>query len=157
MEVEQEKAELQVTRHYNFHLRVVKKKQLLFLEDFVKWNLLFFFFFSTLVVFKGTWPSKLTLFSLFKQRSLPSVAEECLTRGEGQGSQTKYTIFLGIIELSMRTSSTFGGVARSHARAARERRRPFPPLLAASWLAGMFSSLSVIGEPSRWLKTTSIR
>ena len=156
MEVEQEKAELQVTWHYNFHLRVVKKKQLLFLEDFVKWNLLFFFF-STLVVFKGTWPSKLTLFSLFKQRSLPSVAEECLTRGEGQGSQTKYTIFLGIIELSMRASSTFGGVARSHARAARERRRPFPPLLAASSLAGMFSSLSVIGEPSRWLKTTSIR
>ena len=155
MEVEQEKAELQVTWHYNFHLRLVKKKQLLFLEDFVKWNLLFFF--STLVMFKGTWSSKLTLFSLFKQRSLPSVAEECVTRGEGQGSQTKYTICLGIIVLSMRASSTFGGVARSHARAARERRRPFPPLLAASSLAGMFSSLSVIGEPSRWLKTTSIR
>lgn len=26
MEVEQEKAELQVTWHYNFHLRLVKKK-----------------------------------------------------------------------------------------------------------------------------------
>ena len=54
-------------------------------------------------------------------------------------SQTKCTICLGIRELSPRASSPFGGVARSHARAARERRRFFPPLLAASSLARAFS------------------
>ena len=45
MEVEQEKAELQVTRHCNLYLKLVKKKYLLFLEDFVKRNFLLFFFF----------------------------------------------------------------------------------------------------------------
>ena len=64
MEVEQEKAELQVTGHYNFYWKLVKRNTFLFLENFVKWNL--HFFFSTLVVFEGAWPSKWTLLSLFK-------------------------------------------------------------------------------------------